>query len=397
MKLLNRHSLLSNTLTSFLAFGLVIGAIFPFFASLFVEFKPGLLGVFAVACVMAGLVMGVANYIILHKILLVKLQQIAVVARQISDKDISHQCHLESDDMIGDIIASFNGMAEDLRQLMHRVNSSVGLMSTNAHSQHEDSVKLNDGVQSQQTKTQAVIEGVQAASEHNGCISENSKQACIGAEKVNRFSSEGYSLVTKTQQSVLQLSEQLKGTSDFSAKLAADSESISKMLSEIRGIADQTNLLALNAAIEAARAGEQGRGFAVVADEVRTLANRTQTSTEDIANTVESLEQGTRQMLNNLSSALQGVEVTATDMSAMNDLVGKVHEGVEQVKALNQTIEQESQYQHQLYQQIESNMADIATIGDTTVAIAQSNLTASNQTESSVSELDSIVRVYKLD
>ncbi|MDN3650563.1 methyl-accepting chemotaxis protein [Reinekea marina] len=270
-------------------------------------------------------------------------------------------------------------------------------MSTNAHSQHEDSVKLNDGVQSQQTKTQAVIEGVQAASEHNGCISENSKQACIGAEKVNRFSSEGYSLVTKTQQSVLQLSEQLKGTSDFSAKLAADSESISKMLSEIRGIADQTNLLALNAAIEAARAGEQGRGFAVVADEVRTLANRTQTSTEDIANTVESLEQGTRQMLNNLSSALQGVEVTATDMSAMNDLVGKVHEGVEQVKALNQTIEQESQYQHQLYQQIESNMADIATIGDTTVAIAQSNLTASNQTESSVSELDSIVRVYKLD
>lgn len=168
------------------------------------------------------------------------------------------------------------------------------------------------------------------------------------------------------------------------------------MLSEIRGIADQTNLLALNAAIEAARAGEQGRGFAVVADEVRTLANRTQTSTEDIANTVESLEQGTRQMLDNLSSALKGVETTATDMSAMNELVGKVHKGVEQVKSLNETIEQESQQQHQLYQQIENNMADIVTIGDSTVAIAQSNLMASDQTENSVSELDRIIRAYKL-
>lgn len=396
MKLFNRRSILSNTLISFLTFGLVIGSIFPFFASLFVEFKPGLLGVFAALCVMAGLVMGIANYAIMNKILLLKLKQISLVAQEISNKDLTHSCVLKSDDMIGDIIVSFNNMAEDLRKLMSNVNSSVTVLCDNSHSMRADSAKLSEGVQLQQHKTEAVLNDLHNATEHNQQVSHTADQASDSAMEVDGLSAQGIQKMSKAQQSVQSLEVELQGTVTFSSQLAQDTQAIGQMLNEIRGIAEQTNLLALNAAIEAARAGEQGRGFAVVADEVRTLATRTQSSTEDIAKTVESLQLGTQQTLETLTKARQDIEVTTLDMVAANDMFGKVHEHIESLNSMNKSISQQSLSQHHLFQQIEDHMNDIVVIGETSVGVAQSTLSSSDTFEAIVEKMEVVLKEYKL-
>jgi methyl-accepting chemotaxis protein len=396
MKLFNRRSILSNTLISFLTFGLVIGSIFPFFASLFVEFKPGLLGVFAALCVMAGLVMGIANYAIMNKILLLKLKQISLVAQEISNKDLTHSCVLKSDDMIGDIIVSFNNMAEDLRKLMSNVNSSVTVLCENSHSMRADSAKLSEGVQLQQHKTEAVLNDLHNATEHNQQVSHTADQASDSAMEVDGLSAQGIQKMSKAQQSVQSLEVELQGTVTFSSQLAQDTQAIGQMLNEIRGIAEQTNLLALNAAIEAARAGEQGRGFAVVADEVRTLATRTQSSTEDIAKTVESLQLGTQQTLETLTKARQDIEVTTVDMVAANDMFGKVHEHIESLNSMNKSISQQSLSQHHLFQQIEDHMNDIVVIGETSVGVAQSTLSSSDTFEAIVEKMEVVLKEYKL-
>ena len=113
-----KSSLLRNLLLSFLAFGLGVALIFPFYADFFVQWKPGMLPWFVFGCVIAGLMIGVANYMLLNIILLKKLRRISEVAIAISNKDISHSCHLESADMIGEIIDSFNKMAYNLRDLI---------------------------------------------------------------------------------------------------------------------------------------------------------------------------------------------------------------------------------------------------------------------------------------
>jgi methyl-accepting chemotaxis protein len=352
--------------------------------------------VFAALCVLAGLVMGVVSYAIMHKMLLMKLKQISIVAQQISNKDLTKQCDLKSNDMIGDIIFSFNSMAEDMRQLMQSVNSSVNVLGENSHSLREDSANLSEGVQSQQAKTQAVLHDLHYAAEHNQLVSNTAEQASGAAIEVDGLSLQGFQLMTKAQQSVENLENELHGTTSFSTELAADTQAISQMLNEIRGIAEQTNLLALNAAIEAARAGEQGRGFAVVADEVRTLATRTQSSTNEIAKTVESLEAGTQQTIETLASARQNMTESTVDIEAANKLFAKVHEHIKALKTMNQSISHEAVSQNQLFQKIETNMNGIVGIGETTVEIAQSTLASSDKVEAMVEGMNVVLSEYKL-
>ena len=159
-------------------------------------------------------------------------------------------------------------------------------------------------------------------------IARSAEQAAAAVKGANDQALEGLSVMSQTTQGITELAQEVKSAADVINQLEAESQSIGSVLDVIRGIAEQTNLLALNAAIEAARAGEQGRGFAVVADEVRTLASRTQQSTEEINEMIARLQKGTSDAVSVMnegsSKATSTVELAGTSANALEKIVDSV-------------------------------------------------------------------------
>lgn len=223
-----------------------------------------------------------------------RLAMLAMMFRDVStgDGDLRRRVGIKNNDGIDVLGGIFNGFLEKLQVTMKQVvddsSQLVGVAShLNSISGSSSESALQQQAQIEQVAT-AMNEMTASASE----VATNARSAAEAAENADGEVNEGMSIVEQTVTSINTLAGEVERANDVIRKLQSDSEEIGSVLDVIRGIAEQTNLLALNAAIEAARAGEQGRGFAVVADEVRTLASRTQQSTEEIQAMIERLQSG---------------------------------------------------------------------------------------------------------
>ncbi|WP_374045901.1 methyl-accepting chemotaxis protein [Pseudomonas sichuanensis] len=187
-------------------------------------------------------------------------------------------------------------------------------------------------------------------------VARSAALAAEGAQRVNHESASGRDLVESQQGSIARLAGEIDQSVVAVNQLAADSQAIGRVLEVIRSIAEQTNLLALNAAIEAARAGEQGRGFAVVADEVRTLARRTQDSTEEIAQMIERLREGVGAAVRVMGSSHQMAAGTVDEArqvrQALGNILGAVSGIVEQNQQIAAAVEQQTAVAHDIDQNI---------------------------------------------
>ncbi|WP_422631636.1 methyl-accepting chemotaxis protein [Pseudomonas kermanshahensis] len=187
-------------------------------------------------------------------------------------------------------------------------------------------------------------------------VARSAALAADGAQQVNQESASGRDLVQRQQGSIDRLAAEIDQSVGAVNQLASDSQAIGRVLEVIRSIAEQTNLLALNAAIEAARAGEQGRGFAVVADEVRTLARRTQDSTAEIAQMIQRLQEGVAAAVNAMGSSHQmaagTVDETRRVQQALGNILGAVGSIVEQNQQIAAAVEQQTAVAHDIDQNI---------------------------------------------
>ncbi len=293
------------------------------------------------------------------------------------DGDLTRRLPVERADEFGAIAAGFNAFLDKLQGMIREVVGSVQQVTDAAENTADIAMRTNDGVQKQLAEIELVATAVAEMTATAQDVARNASLAAEAAGNANGSASHGREVVQQTAATIQQLSADIQQAVQTVESLARDSENITSILDVIRGIAEQTNLLALNAAIEAARAGEHGRGFAVVADEVRNLALKTQASTEEIQQMIEQLQNGTRQTVRVMEqsrartgeSVLQAEEADAALMS--------ITQAVSVINDMNIQIASAAEQQSAVAEDINRNVANIGTVANEVAGGAAESSTAS--------------------
>ena len=302
-------------------------------------------------------------------------QMLDEVAR--GDGDLTERLAVDRTDEFGAIARGFNAFLDKLQGMIREVVSSVQQVTDAAENTADIAMRTNDGVQKQLSEIELVATAVTEMTATAQDVARNASLAAEAAGNANGSASHGRQVVQQTAETIQQLSADIERAAQTVESLARDSENITSILDVIRGIAEQTNLLALNAAIEAARAGEHGRGFAVVADEVRNLALRTQTSTEEIHRMIEQLQAGTQQTVKVMGQSRQRTEESVLQSEEADAALMSITQAVSVINEMNIQIASAAEQQSAVTEDINRNVANIGTVANEVAGGAAESSTAS--------------------
>lgn len=317
-------------------------------------------------------------------------------AEAISAGDLSQEVKLLGNDEIGRLLKSLSTMRASLFKIINEVSSSSTQLAAASEEMATVSEQTSKNLHAQQSEVEQAATAVNEMTSTIQEVARNATATSTTAHEAQDTTNDGKQIVSATISSIGSLASGVENSANVIHELEEHSTSIGAVLDVIKNIAEQTNLLALNAAIEAARAGEQGRGFAVVADEVRTLASRTQESTTEIETMIDKLQSGTRQAVEVMElgrkQAFESVDQAKQAGVALEDITN----AVSKITDMNTQIAAAAEEQAAVADEINRNIVQINTLGDQNASGANETTTASEEMAHLATHLNGLMQQFKV-
>ena len=324
------------------------------------------------------------------------LGRVGRATQNMADGNLTARLKIKGNDEMQLIASDFNSMAEKFEALVQQIVSATSQLAAASEEVAVISQQSAANLNNQRSETEQVATAMNEMSATVQEVARNAGDASGAATNADNEAKAGNLIVGQASHSIDDLAKEVENASGVINQLSNDSDKIGSVLDVIKGIAEQTNLLALNAAIEAARAGEQGRGFAVVADEVRTLAGRTQESTQEIESMIDKLQSGAKNAVTAMEAGREKASVGVEQTKQAGEALAAITRAVTTISEMNTQIASAAEEQSATTEEMNKNIININQIADETANSADQSTSASAELSKLAAELQHLVSQFKI-
>ncbi|MCU9948992.1 methyl-accepting chemotaxis protein [Pseudomonas sp. PDM13] len=353
---------------------------------------------FLVALVSLAVILGVtvAAALVLTRSIVTPLGEAVVIAERVASGDLTRDIRVIGKDEPAMLLAALRTMQGNLRATIQQIGSSSDQLASASEELHAVTEDANRGLHQQNAEIEQAATAVNQMTAAVEEVARNAVSTAAASKESDEAGRQGFIQVNDAITSIRTLAGQVTQASVRASELASQTRDISTVLDVIRGIAAQTNLLALNAAIEAARAGEAGRGFAVVADEVRSLAQRTQSSTEEIEEMIDNIQTGTQGTVDALLAGAGQAEQTLKSAASAGMALERITASITHINERNLIIASASEQQAQVAREVDRNLTNIRDLSLQTAAGANQTSASSQELSRLAIELSGMVTRFRV-
>ena len=343
-----------------------------------------------------ALLVGIVAAILITRAIVLPLRRVISRAQEIAAGDLRGEINVDRRDEVGQLLLAMQQMGSGLSGIVSGLQSGIDKLASNAQTLSAVTEQANREVSSQKEETDQVATAMQEMTATVHSVARDAEEAAQAAQSADGKVESGQQVVRQSMQRIELLASAADSASHSIENLSAEIQHIGSVLEVIKSVAEQTNLLALNAAIEAARAGEQGRGFAVVADEVRALAKRTQQSTEEIERLVSSLRSNAQSSVTQIQNSGELVKLAVADALQTESALGSIAAAVSLIQQMNQQIAAAAEQQSSVAEEISRSVTQIRSSADQSAMAMHGNASSSIELAQLGAELKGMVGHFRI-